>query len=62
MQLVCDFFSHGMKYGMHGKTSFCERNVPFVIYRSRKLTKRQIIWQSANYLSFYKSDHLQKDK
>ena len=26
--------------------------------RSRKLTKRQIICQSANYLSFYKSYHL----
>ena len=26
--------------------------------RSRKLTKQQIICQSANYLSFYKSDYL----
>ena len=32
MQLFCDFFSHGMRYGMHGKTSFRKRNVPFVIY------------------------------
>ena len=29
-----------------------------VLDRSRKLTKRQIICQSANYLSFYKAEHL----
>ena len=44
------------RIGIHTHTAK-QKNRPSRV-RSRKLTKRQIIYQSANYLSFDKSDHL----